>query len=82
MKKSNRHSSRRRHPKKALKETNVACNEDEFWLTAKALLEPLSVSDWIRNYYVLSRFWAWVSQIKTKDRLSIPVPRFLTYREP
>ncbi|MGZ3722053.1 MAG: hypothetical protein ACXVA9_03925 [Bdellovibrionales bacterium] len=36
----------------------------------------------IQNSYVLSRFWAWFSQIQLEPRVRIPVPRFLSVRDP
>ena len=46
------------------------------------LCESLSQSPMVRNSYVLSRFWAWLSKIEWNPELRIPMPRFLTYRDP
>lgn len=36
----------------------------------------------IENSYVLSRFWAWFSQIQWSPKLRIPLPRAFTRRDP
>lgn len=48
----------------------------------KDLYEMSSKSPLVKNSYVLSRAWAWCSKIRTQPRLSIPVPRIFTIRDP
>lgn len=56
--------------------------EHEMLLAARNLCEIYPVRRMIQNSYVLSRFWAWFSQIQLEPSLRIPMPRFLTVRDP
>lgn len=47
------------------------------WLGETCTLVPI-----LEKSYVLSRFWAWFSRIEMSPRLRIPVPRFLSVRDP
>jgi hypothetical protein len=47
------------------------------WLGESVSLVPI-----LEKSYVLSRFWAWVSRIEFRPQLRIPVPRYLSYRDP
>lgn len=47
------------------------------WLGESVSLVPI-----LEKSYVLSRFWAWVSRIEFSPQLRIPVPRYLSYRDP
>lgn len=42
----------------------------------------ISEAKLVQNSYVLSRFWAWWSRIEFSPELRVPVPRFLTTRDP
>ena len=44
--------------------------------------EPGAWVPFVQNSYVLSRFWAWWSRVELYPQVRIPVPRFLTYRDP
>lgn len=44
--------------------------------------EPWSVTNYFQNSYVVSRFWAWFSRVELSPKVRIPVPRFLTHRDP
>gem|GEM_PF-6231877 len=46
------------------------------------LCESAQWTPLVQNSYVLSRFWAWCSRIQISPKVSIPVPRFLSYRDP
>lgn len=48
----------------------------------RAACESYPASQVIEKSYVLSRLWAWFSQIELSPTVHIPVPRFLTYRDP
>lgn len=52
------------------------------WLQFLELCERCSLTPVIQNSYVLSRLWAWFSHIEWGPQLKVPVPRFLTYRDP
>lgn len=56
--------------------------ENEILLILRSFYEHYPVSRVIQKSYVLSLFWAWFSQIQLSPRVDIPVPRFLTYRDP
>jgi hypothetical protein len=56
--------------------------EHEFVVAARALCALYPMSQIFENSYVLSRFWAWFSQIELEPHVRIPVPRFLTIRDP
>jgi hypothetical protein len=56
--------------------------ESEFVVAARALSALYPMSRIFENSYVLSRFWAWFSQIELEPNVRIPVPRFLTIRDP
>ena len=47
------------------------------WLGEACTLVPI-----LEKSYVLSRFWAWFSRIEMTPHLRIPVPRFLSVRDP
>lgn len=36
----------------------------------------------IERSYILSRFWAWWSKVELQPKVKIPVPRFLSHRDP
>jgi hypothetical protein len=42
----------------------------------------ISEAKLVQNSYVLSRFWAWWCRIEFSPELRVPVPRFLTTRDP
>jgi hypothetical protein len=63
-------------------QTVPTIRESEYTHAARSLVEHYPMTRFIRNSYVLSRFWAWLSQIQLKPHLRIPVPRFLTNRDP
>lgn len=42
----------------------------------------ISEAQLVQKSYVLSRFWAWWSRIEFSPELRVPVPRFLTTRDP
>jgi hypothetical protein len=42
----------------------------------------ISEAKLVQNSYVLSRFWAWWCRIEFNPELRVPVPRFLTTRDP
>ncbi|MGE0527322.1 MAG: hypothetical protein AB7P49_09690 [Bdellovibrionales bacterium] len=54
----------------------------ESWLQLHSLCECASIAPLIKNSYVLSRFWAWFSRIEVSPEVRVPVPRFLSRREP
>jgi hypothetical protein len=56
--------------------------EGDLALAARRLRELYPMSRLVQNSYVLSRFWAWFSQIELHPTVRIPVPRFLTIRDP
>lgn len=35
-----------------------------------------------RKSYMISRLWAWASRIKWHPHLRVPVPQYLTHRDP
>jgi hypothetical protein len=51
-------------------------------LAARNLFASYPVAHLVKKSYVLSRFWAWFSRIELEPEVRIPVPRFLTYRDP
>jgi hypothetical protein len=51
-------------------------------LLANAFHETYPWHQLIKKSYVLSRFWAWFSQIELEPHIRVPVPRFFTYRDP
>lgn len=55
---------------------------DDRWAQFLDLCEQYRLSPIIQNSYVLSRFWAWFSRIQVNPKVRIPVPRFLSYRDP
>ena len=63
-------------------ETAPTLRESEFALAARSLYELYPMSRLVQNSYVLSRFWAWFSQIQLEPRVRIPLPRILTIRDP
>jgi hypothetical protein len=50
--------------------------------TRQSRLAAMQWTPLVRNSYVLSRFWAWCSRIQLSPTVRIPVPRFLSYRDP
>lgn len=56
--------------------------KSESWLLLQESLEDHSLLPIVRNSYVLSRFWAWWSRVQLKPEVRIPVPRFLSTRDP
>jgi hypothetical protein len=52
------------------------------WLQGLQLLERCSWTELAKNSYVISRFWAWFSKIELEPHVRIPVPRFLSHRDP
>ena len=49
------------------------------------LLDTFERCQWesiVKNSYVISRVWAWVSKIEWSPRLKIPIPRSFSYRDP
>lgn len=63
-------------------ESTPAPRESDLILKVRSLSEVYPMHQLVRNSYVLSRFWAWFSQIQLNPKVRIPVPRFLTYRDP
>jgi hypothetical protein len=62
--------------------TSPALRENERWLKIEELCELYQVAPIVRNSYVLSRFWAWFTRIQVNPRVSVPIPRFMTQRDP
>ena len=56
--------------------------ETDMVLLLRQLNERYPMTRFIEKSYVISRFWAWFSQIEVKPHVRVPVPRFLTYRDP
>lgn len=81
MKKSGKTRPRRHSAPKLEKLPAPKRDRDPLTMT-KRFLELYPMNQIIENSYVLSRFWAWFSQVQTTPQLHIPVPRFLTYRDP
>lgn len=52
------------------------------WLVFLSLCERCTWAEVTKNSYVISRFWAWFSQIQLDPTVKIPIPRFLSYRDP
>ncbi len=68
--------------KPAKKQVAPVLPQPPYWLSAKLLYEAYPLSRMVRKSYVLSRFWAWFSKIEVEPKLKVPVPRFLTVRDP
>lgn len=51
------------------------------WRQMQEWAEKYPVADLVQKSYVLSRTWAWASRIRVRPKVSIPIPRFLSYRE-
>ncbi len=64
------------------KKAPPAIREGELRRLALQFYELYPMTRVIENSYVLSRFWAWYSKIALSPELRVPVPRFLTYRDP
>ncbi len=64
-----------RHSSPSLRETPAR------WLI-KDLCSYTAVAPWVKNSYVLSRTWAWISRVRVEPSVRIPVPRFFTNRDP
>lgn len=56
--------------------------ENERWNLIHEALSDASLLPIVRNSYVLSRFWAWWSRVQLSPEVRIPVPRFLSTRDP
>lgn len=52
------------------------------WMTFLQLAEQCSWNQVTQNSYVISRFWAWFSRVQLSPQVKIPIPRFLSYRDP
>ena len=63
-------------------ETPLKIREGELRRLALQFYELYPMTRIIENSYVLSRFWAWYAKIELRPELRVPVPRFLTYRDP
>ena len=59
-----------------------AARESDLTLALRQLGERYPMTQIIGKSYVVSRFWAWFSQVEVSPRVRIPVPRFLTIRDP
>jgi hypothetical protein len=78
MKKSTAKRSKTKSVKKPALEAPIRTESTTLqWLGETCTLVPF-----MEKSYVLSRFWAWFSRIEMSPQLRIPVPRFLTYRDP
>ena len=75
-------STIRKKPAERRHQVSPVLRENEWSLRARDLCELYPMARFIKKSYVLSRFWAWCSQIQLQPRVRIPVPRFLTYRDP
>jgi hypothetical protein len=70
------------HRRPPPQEYPLVARENELVLALRNLNDHYPMTRVIRKSYVLSRFWAWFSQVQLSPRVRIPVPRFLTYRDP
>ncbi len=52
------------------------------WMMFLYLCEQASWSQVTKNSYVISRFWAWFSRIQIGPTVKIPIPRFMSTRDP
>lgn len=52
------------------------------WMHFLEWVERYSWPEISKNSYVISVFWAWFSRIELEPKVKIPVPRFLSYRDP
>jgi hypothetical protein len=59
-----------------------AAREHELILLLRQLHELYPMTQFIEKSYLVSRFWAWFTQIEVNPQVRIPVPRFLSYRDP
>lgn len=57
-------------------------NSDTGKLQTEELRELCEIAPIVRKSYVLSRFWAWATRVRMKPYVSLPLPRFLTTRDP
>jgi hypothetical protein len=46
------------------------------------MADSLPVTWILHKSYVLSMLWAWYSQVRLQPRVSIPIPRLFSYRDP
>jgi hypothetical protein len=73
-------NSRRRTQRRSGKSLSV--REKDFLLALWTACECQAIGRIVKNSYVLSRGWSWFSQIQWSPELRVPVPRFLTQRDP
>lgn len=62
--------------------TPVHGRERQLQLLIEEIIEAHSLTPLVKNSYVLSRFWAWVSKIRLHPYVSVPIPRFMVRRDP
>lgn len=52
------------------------------WMQFLQACERCTWNEVAKNSYMISRFWAWFSRIRVQPAVKIPLPRFLSYRDP
>lgn len=62
--------------------TPPALRESDLKLLMRQLQELYPMTQIVGKSYVLSRFWAWFTQVQLTPTVRIPVPRFLSQRDP
>lgn len=82
MKKQRRQSQSHRRPAPTARSLPVRRSEIDVGRTIQRVCELYPMTDLIGNSYVLSRFWSWFTHIEFSPKLSVPMPRFFTYRDP
>lgn len=64
------------------KSDTPALKESEIKRLLQVLGDQYSISTLAQKSYLLSSFWAWVSQIRLEPHVRVPIPRFLSRRDP
>jgi len=64
------------------RQKNLPPPPPERWMLFLQLAEQCSWGQITQNSYMISRFWAWFSRVQIKPTVKIPIPRFLSYRDP
>ncbi len=67
---------------KTQSQQNLMLRESEFRRLLIELDERYPISSMVQRSYLLSRLWAWCSKVQLRPNVRIPVPRFLTHRDP